>query len=252
MYPSTSVVLPLIGAPFCPCGHNHFYWAGDDGDGVWRCSRCGRDVITGTDLQQAINRAIYREQEQPAMTIIDNDTDIHTDERGILSWSTTPRSGLGLDMDQPVRVVTEHHYTDVVRQLDTFVTENNRIADALNEERMLVHKLRENIRMIGERLIREAHERDWCTTFDDVVNDLNSELYDVEGGRLPTRTFSKRIMLSVIIRVEGNGIGDNIEPCVRDWLMHDIDNDARLTDRAENRDLMIHSAVVQDVHVADD
>lgn len=57
-----------------------------------------------------------------------------------------------------------------------------------------------DIEAIGNRLISEAEDRGWCDAYDEVIADLNSQLY----MELPTRerTFTYRAKYTVYVEVE--------------------------------------------------
>lgn len=64
-----------------------------------------------------------------------------------------------------------------------------------------------DIEKIGERLISEAEDRGWCDAYDDVIADLNSQLY----MELPTRerTFTYRAKYTVYVEVEVESTNEN-------------------------------------------
>lgn len=52
--------------------------------------------------------------------------------------------------------------------------------------------------IIGERLIQEAEERGWCSEFDDIIEQVNTELGNATGNsrfQLPTREIEKTVRL---------------------------------------------------------
>lgn len=52
--------------------------------------------------------------------------------------------------------------------------------------------------IIGERLIQEAEERGWCSEFDDIIEEVNTELGNATGNsrfQLPTREVEKTVVL---------------------------------------------------------
>lgn len=53
----------------------------------------------------------------------------------------------------------------------------------------------EDIKLIGERLIKEANDRGFCSEFDDVIDDLNSKL----RVELPTRR--KEYVVTQVVKV---------------------------------------------------
>jgi len=81
---------------------------------------------------------------------------------------------------------------------------NERIA-ALEEQRrqydnalqMERQRHEQDIERIGERLIQEAEQRDWCSEFDRVVNELNGSLHI----SLPTRSQDYDVTLTYTVTV---------------------------------------------------
>lgn len=53
----------------------------------------------------------------------------------------------------------------------------------------------EDIKLIGERLIKEANDRGFCSEFDDVIDDLNSKL----RVELPTRR--KEYVVTQVVKI---------------------------------------------------
>lgn len=91
----------------------------------------------------------------------------------------------------------------------------------------------EDIKLIGERLIREANDRGFCSEFDDVIDQLNAKL----RIELPTRR--KEYVVTQVVKVtrsitvyakdEDEAMDDlSSIDCVRDldrggWTVDDID-----------------------------
>src|SRR5262245_15810712 len=63
-------------------------------------------------------------------------------------------------------------------------------------ERIRLHE--QDIRIIGDRLVQEAEDREWCDTYDDVVGEMNQQLH-VE---LPTRHIWQEFQATASLRVK--------------------------------------------------
>jgi hypothetical protein len=137
-------------------------------------------------------------------------------------------------------------------QLAQVVAERDSALDHMRSVRTDAEQLRANISTIGARLLSEAQDRGWCSDFDVIVRDLNSEMYPVEGGLLPAREFNKRITVQVELSVEGTGTAANVGEAIQSWLMHDVDNTEDLTDRCESRGILVTNSVVHNVSVVAD
>lgn len=95
--------------------------------------------------------------------------------------------------------------------------------DATTDAATARKRHRDDIELIGERLMHEANERDWCSIYDDVIEDLNQKLYIELPVRL--RTYTVRVVAAVTFEVEVEDQPNETEAreVARDW----IESDAR-------------------------
>lgn len=82
----------------------------------------------------------------------------------------------------------------LARRVDDLVSQLQQKANELEDARRN-HK--QDIRIIGERLIEVANDRDLCSDYDDVVDDVNERLY----VKLPVRERDFAVSVTIIVKV---------------------------------------------------
>ncbi|MGA1438005.1 MAG: hypothetical protein ACO35F_11055 [Ilumatobacteraceae bacterium] len=110
--------------------------------------------------------------------------------------------------------ITDHQCTSQIYSPGDYHIANfmlNRLRTMYSSINTQLNTVRNNyshdIEVIGNRLISEAEDRGWCDAYDDVIADLNSQLY----MELPTRerTFTYRAKYTVYVEVEVESTNEN-------------------------------------------
>lgn len=78
----------------------------------------------------------------------------------------------------------------------------------------------QDIAIISERLISEADDRGWCDVYDDVVSDLNDQLYVKLEERSRDFTVEVRAMVTFKLTVENQTSKSDAEEIATDWIEH--------------------------------
>lgn len=130
--------------------------------------------------------------------------------------------------DTPIMVSAEEALSEL--PLAGLIDAENRLRklramyrDATTETATARKRHRDDIETIGERLIEEAKDRDWCSVYDEIIDDLNHKLY-VE---LPVRSrnYTVRVQATVTfeVEVEDQTSESDARETAREW----IESDAR-------------------------
>lgn len=82
---------------------------------------------------------------------------------------------------------------------------------------------REDIEIIGTRLIEEAEERGWCDVYDDVISDLNDKLFMKLEERMRDYTVEVRAMVTFKITVEDQHSKKDAEELATSWIENSAD-----------------------------
>lgn len=102
--------------------------------------------------------------------------------------------------------------TNLNAELDALKSKHQQTATLLSD-RSRQH--RSDVEKIGQALIKEANEREWCSQYDDLIDELNTELYEPLPVRMRTydvtlmvtRTQSQEVVIQVECRDDNDAIG---------------------------------------------
>lgn len=92
---------------------------------------------------------------------------------------------------------------------------------------------RDDIALIGERLIEEAESRNWCSEFDHIVDDLNSSLH-VE---LPLREHEFTVEAQITVRVSVTARDESAAKDAAADILDSARHHAYMTDNVSGADL---------------
>lgn len=80
---------------------------------------------------------------------------------------------------------------------------------------------REDIEMIGTRLIEEAEDRGWCEVYDEVISDLNDKLYMKLEERTRDFVVEVQALVTFKITVPDQTSKSDAEELATDWIEND-------------------------------
>lgn len=135
---------------------------------------------------------------------------------------------------------------NIVYRLANEILRANQLSDRIS----ILNRQREAaLAAIGQRLIDESERRNWCSEFDEIIEEVNAEL--PHGWELPTRkrsyevevTVTGKITTTTTVTVEATSEDEACDMVNEDTESH-VDLDEVLTDASRNETFEIDSVEV--------
>lgn len=191
----------------------------------------------------------------PNITILEDDMTDTTTPTDVVDECNPPPYWIAPAPDDPnssIRVIGWDEHVKVQDQLALVVAERDRalqrnqdLAEAVAERGTDVLNLKANIGYIGERLLAEAQQRDWCDVFDNVVKEINESCFDVgDGSKLLTRDFSGTIEVTLRVDVSAEGPVSSVLGLVDRVLYGQLDNARMFLEDEDDDGVKIQSFIV--------